>query len=131
MGRVVRERGFREGAYKSLIFSHRIYTCTHDFNAHLQTFVACTRAHSLRQSVTLKVLRSTDKKGNKSPGYRFDFWLFGERKEKRGREGRTRVKGKLLVSFLSFPGRSDWATRTHTPSTTIEQLLVGGFEDLE
>lgn len=33
-------------------------------------------------------LRSTVKKRKKkSPGNRFDFWLFGERKEKRGREG--------------------------------------------
>lgn len=95
-------------------------------------FVACARTHSLRQSVTLNVLRSTDKKG-KSPGYRFDFWLFGERKEKRGREGRRdglEVEGKLLVSFLSFPWGSDWATRAHASSTTIEQLLVCRFENL-
>lgn len=56
-------------------------------------FIVRARTHSLRQSITLNVLRSTDKKGRKakqkkSPGYRFDFWLFGGIKEKRGREGR-------------------------------------------
>lgn len=73
------------------------------------------------------------KKG-KSPGYRFDFWLFGERKEKRGREGRRKgseVEGKLLVSFLSFPGGSDGTAGAHAPSATIEQLLVCRFENLE
>lgn len=35
-----REGGGGSRDYKSLIFSHRIYTCTHDFNAHLQTFVS-------------------------------------------------------------------------------------------
>lgn len=53
-------------------------------------FIVRARTHSLRQFITLNVLRSTDKKGRrkKSPGYRFDFWLFGGIKEKRGREGR-------------------------------------------
>lgn len=55
--------------------------------------VVCARTHSLRQFITLNVLRSTDKKRKKSPGYRFDFWLFGERKDKRGREGRRGLGG--------------------------------------
>lgn len=51
-------------------------------------------------------------------------------RRRRGREGRTRVKGKLLVSFLSFPRWSDWATGAHAPAPTIEQLLICRFEDL-
>lgn len=125
------------GKYKSLILSHKTYTRTHDLNAHRQTgrvFRLRTHTNTLRQFVTLNVLRSTDKKGKKSPGYRFNFWLFGERKEKRGREGRRdgeEVKGRLLVSFLSFPWGSDWATSAHAPTTTIEQFLVRRFENLE
>lgn len=55
------------------------------------------------------------------------------KERRRGREGRrdgSEVEGKLLVSFLSFPGRSDWTTRAHAPSTTIEQLLVRRFQNL-
>lgn len=55
-GRVVRERG----KYKSLILSHKMYTCTHDFNAHRQTRRVRrlrTHTHSLRQFVTLNVFK--------------------------------------------------------------------------
>lgn len=41
------------------------------------------------------------------------------------------AEGKLLVSFLSFPWGSDRATGAHAPSTTIKQLLVCRFENLE
>lgn len=65
--------GKRErGKYKSLILSHKMYTCTHDFNAHRQNetlfFIICARTHSLGQFITLNVLRSTDKKGKKALG---------------------------------------------------------------
>ena len=47
-GRVVRERG----KYKSLILSHKMYTCTHDFNAHRQTRrVGRLRTHALTQTI--------------------------------------------------------------------------------
>ncbi len=47
-GRVVRERG----KYKSLILSHKMYTCTHDFNAHRQTRrVYHLRTHALTQTI--------------------------------------------------------------------------------
>lgn len=39
-GKSGQRKGGESRDYKSLIFSHRIYTCTHDFNAHLQTFVS-------------------------------------------------------------------------------------------
>lgn len=105
-------------------------------------FVICARTHALTQTIcNIKCfLRSTDKKGKKSPGYRFDFWLFGERKEKRGREGRReggkgrggrRSWAKLLLSFLSFPWGSDWAAGAHAPAAAVEQLLVCRFENLE
>lgn len=57
----------KRGKYKFLILSHKMYMCTHDFNAHWQTPVVppCARTHSLRQVITLNVLRSTDKKGKK------------------------------------------------------------------
>lgn len=41
-----------------------------------------------------------------------------------------RSKSKLLLSFLSFPGRGDRAPGAHAASAAIEQLLVCGFQDL-
>lgn len=84
-GRVVRARG----KYKP--FNNFCKNLHAIFNAHLQTRqVYSPRTHAPTQTIRyIKCLRSTDKKGKKkSPGYRFHFWLFGERKEKRGREGR-------------------------------------------
>jgi len=47
-GRVVRERG----KYKSLILSHKMYMCTHDFNAHWQTGHIChLHTHALTQTI--------------------------------------------------------------------------------
>lgn len=85
---------------------------------------------SLGQFVTLNVfffLRSTDKKGKKSPGYRFDFWLFGERKEKRGREGsrwgREGEEGYQEGVFLGGGPGSEVEGKT---TVVISWLSVGG-----
>lgn len=93
----------------SLMLSHKC-KCAHMifFFCCCSSADHCLHTHTHNQTTcNITCLRSTDlKKRKKSPGYRFDFWLFGEKGE-RGREDKRdglRSRAKYWCHFFAFLG---------------------------